>query len=584
MYERSAIVLERYMEKILEFNKQNNLKNNYSNYKGLIDEVENYQVITTNENKIIQEFDETVKKIEGIQKEQEKLYKADLKLEEDRNKLFYDLGEDVSSLESKFQKIETNLDKNNEQFKKLRSEFIKYLSDFTQRQKERNKCEKARRLGEKSHLEYVEKVINEFKEIDVKDLAKLKKFADLDKDGYKQELNEIMVKNGKNERVPFNQEVLKIAIETRIDIAEREAECYATIYDKMKRLLGEIDSDNLKLAKYKKILKDVSVKLAFLNAEKEYIVSFLDYERMTAISGVRAHKKMMEDACKNFELDIAQINNLYELILREISNKSTKKAYRELYNKTYLKNIEDKEKNFQEEVNSIKINMGTVINSNYWRIEGIKNVYEVFQNEVSEKYNKDLSEFRIDDGVKEEKEEKNKEESKEKIKTKTSKKEKEKDIKVSKKSKKDEEKSNNSISDKVEEIAFDKDDNEFGDYDKLINDDEDIKLDEEFFDEEDYDEDEEFFDDEEEDYDEDEEFFDDDEEDYDEDEEFFDDEYEDDELDTKGNNKKLKKTSNGKISKKAKKTTKKEATSKINNKSENRILGKIFKDRKTKSK
>ena len=41
--------------------------------------------------------------------------------------------------------------------------------------------------------------------------------------------------------------------------------------------------------------------------------------------------------------------------------------------------------------------MGTVINSNYWRIEGIKNIYKVFQEEVSEKFNKDLSEYRIEE-------------------------------------------------------------------------------------------------------------------------------------------------------------------------------------------
>ena len=208
-----------------------------------------------------------------------------------------------------------------------------------------------------------------------------------------------MTKNGKNEKIGFNQDVLKIAIKSRINIAEKEAENYITIYDKMKKLLAEIDNDNIKLNKYQKALRDVSVKLAFLEAEKEYIVGFLDYERMTVIAGVRAHKKKMEEACQNFELDMIQIHNLYELILREIANKSTKKAYKELYNKTYLKNIEDKERNFEEEVNNIKINMGTVINSNYWRIEGIKNVYTVFQNEITEKFEKDLSEFQLEEST-----------------------------------------------------------------------------------------------------------------------------------------------------------------------------------------
>ena len=208
-----------------------------------------------------------------------------------------------------------------------------------------------------------------------------------------------MTKNGKNEKIGFNQDVLKMAIKARISIAEKEAECYVLIYDKMKKILIEVENDNLKIEKYKKYLKDISVKLEFLEAEKEYIFGFLDYERMTTIAGVKAHKKRMEEACQNFELDMIQIHNLYELILREIANKSTKKAYRELYNKTYLRNIEDKEKNFEEEVNNIKINMGTVINSNYWRIEGIKNVYNVFQEEVTQKFNKDLSEFKLEEST-----------------------------------------------------------------------------------------------------------------------------------------------------------------------------------------
>lgn len=394
MYERSAIVLERYVEKILKFDKQYNLKDNYNNFKELTQELENYQIITTKEGKIIQEFDDTVKKLESIQKEQEKIYRNNIKLEEERNKLFNDLDEDALVLENKFIKIEVAIEKNNEQLKSLRIEYIKLVSEFTQRQKERNKCEKERRLSETNHIESVKKYINEFSNIDINDILGMKQIINSEKEKTKQEITDIMVKNGKNEKVAFNQEVLKMAIETRMNIAEREVNCYISIYDKMRKILAEIDNDNLKLDKYKKALRDVSVKLAFLRAEKEYIVAFLDYERMTAISGTKIHKKMMEEACKNFELDMAQINNLYELILREISNKATKKAYRELYNKTYLRNIEDKEKNFEQEVNNIKINMGTVINSNYWRIEGIKNIYDVFQEEITEKFEKDLSEFR----------------------------------------------------------------------------------------------------------------------------------------------------------------------------------------------
>ncbi len=237
----------------------------------------------------------------------------------------------------------------------------------------------------------------EFAEIDVKDVASLKDFINFEKEQVKQEALGIMIKNGKSEKVNFNQDVLKRAIKVRIDIAEKEAECYILVYEKMKKLLAEQDTETVRLNKYKKTLRDTSVKLAFLNAQREYIVGFLDYERMTAIMGNKIHSQMMIEACNNFELDLIQIEKLYELIQREITNRSTKKGYNQLYNKTYLKHIEDKEKNFKQEVNNVNISMGTVINSNYWRIEGIKNIYNVFQEEVSKKFNKDLSEYKIEE-------------------------------------------------------------------------------------------------------------------------------------------------------------------------------------------
>lgn len=399
MYERSAIVLERYIQKIFEFDKTDNLKTNYNNYSELLDEIEKYQELAEKEGKIIKEFDDTVKEIESIQAKQGKICEENQKLEKNRNQLFMDLGEDSKILDNKFKKTEKAIEENNNYLKELREDFINYLSDFSNRQKERNKCEKAKRIGEANHISYIKKMQNEFQAINVKSVAILKEFIHSEKDSIKQELNEVMTKNGKSEKIGFNQDVLRMAIKARISIAEKEAECYVLIYDKMKKLLLEVENENLKIDKYKKYLKDVSVKLEFLEAEKEYIFGFLDYERMTTIAGVKAHKKKMEEACQNFELDMIQIHNLYELILREIANKSTKKAYKELYNKTYLKNIEDKEKNFEEEVNNIRINMGTVINSNYWRIEGIKNVYNVFQEEVTQKFNKDLSEYKLEEST-----------------------------------------------------------------------------------------------------------------------------------------------------------------------------------------
>ena len=138
MYERSAIVLERYMEKMLNLNKDNNLKKNNENYNELIDEIENYQNVTEKELEVIQEFDDIAKEIENLQDEQAKLYKANKRLEEERAQLFTELGEEAEVLEIKLKRIEQNLEKNNEKLRDIRIEFIKFLTDFSQKQINRN--------------------------------------------------------------------------------------------------------------------------------------------------------------------------------------------------------------------------------------------------------------------------------------------------------------------------------------------------------------------------------------------------------------------------------------------------------------
>ena len=187
--------------------------------------------------------------------------------------------------------------------------------------------------------------------------------------------------------------------------------------------------------------------------------------------------------------------------------------------------------------------MGTVINSNYWRIEGIKNVYDVFQKEVSEKFEKDLSEFRIEEtekNIKTDEIEKQEEPSSEKQ-TKAK-----KAIKIGGKEKKDskaEEEKNKFIDDIFEDMDLnekefeedyeddDEDDYDEEDYEYNNNEEEKedfIEDDYEFFeeDEEDEDDEDDFLDDED-----DENIFDDDlEEEYeDDDEEEDDDDFFDDE-------------------------------------------------------
>lgn len=398
MYERSAIVLEKYFNKIFGFNEKNNLKNLYNSYKNIIEETCKYQEIIEEEEKQIEQFDQIANEIRNIQQEQKKLYKSNIKLEEDRNKLFDDLDEDPALLEKKLEKIGQTILSNNERLEELKNGFTENLNEFNERQKERNKCSKARRIEEGTHIQLIEGLKKELQEIDINKIKELKQFASAETlDDIKKEIAEIMINNGKDEKVKFNEEVVEKSVNARTKIAQKEAESYISAYDKTRKLLNEIENEDIKLDKYQKTLRDVSVKLEFLKAEKEYIVSFLDNERMTAINGLKAHKVMMVEACEKFELDIEQFENLYQLVLREIAGKSTKKAYNELYNKEYLKNIEEKEKNFEEAINNIKLKAGTIINSNYWRIDGIKNIYEVFQNEITTKFGKDLSEYQLEE-------------------------------------------------------------------------------------------------------------------------------------------------------------------------------------------
>lgn len=393
MYERNAIVLERYLSIIFGKNDETNVKSSFEIYKDILEEMEKYQVVTKEEEKVIKEFDEIAKNMQTIQKKQEVLCSENMEHEEERNKLFNDLDQAPEMIEKKILRLEQDIDENIAEQKEIRENYIELLNKFVEKQKERNKCAKTKRATETNHIKILNDTIQKIENIDLTCVKKVKEFINIDNDTIIQSLTKIMLENGKNEKVKFDNDVIKKAVEIRVDIAKKEAECYTNIYEKLRKLMSEIESDNLKLDKYKKLLKNVMIKLDFIEAEKEYIISFLDNERMTAINGEKLHKQMMKEATVNFEKDIKQIKNLYDLILREIAGKASKKAYRELYNSTYLLDIEETEKSFNQEASSIKSNVGTMINTNYWRIEGIKNLYEVFNKEIEENFERDLTEF-----------------------------------------------------------------------------------------------------------------------------------------------------------------------------------------------
>ena len=75
MYERNAIVLERYFNQMFGYNMKNNIKTNFKDYCDLVESLEKYKDITDEEDNIMQEYDSIANKIREIQKKQEILSK-----------------------------------------------------------------------------------------------------------------------------------------------------------------------------------------------------------------------------------------------------------------------------------------------------------------------------------------------------------------------------------------------------------------------------------------------------------------------------------------------------------------------------
>ena len=247
-------------------------------------------------------------------------------------------------------------------------------------------------MAENDYNEIYEKAKANFDEIDQENVAEIKAFAKFDNTD---DIIATLQENGSGEKIPFNEGVIECATVFGVDIAKKEAAAYLTIYDKMVKLMADIDAGSAKIELHKKYLRNEKAKIDFIVAVKEYMTQFLDYERMTIIHGRKSHNRLMSEACENFNADAVQINNLFELLLRETTNKATKKAYKELYNQSYLTEIREKEEKFKKEKNRVNLNTATLINSNYWRIEGVRGIYTVFYKNVSEVFGRDVEEFDI---------------------------------------------------------------------------------------------------------------------------------------------------------------------------------------------
>ncbi|MBR3249922.1 MAG: hypothetical protein IKF83_04440 [Clostridia bacterium] len=396
MYQRSVVILERYFAEKFYYKDKNNLKNNYENYRRLIDILEKYQEITEEEDKIINECEDIASKIKRIQKSQGSLYRRNLKLEEDRNSLFESIDEAANDLSRQLNNIEKEIDENNEQMKPIGKEFIEALSTFNETSENRTDCGRKRRRIEKEYRSLLEKTTSSINDMDTEKIAAIKRFIAEDNAISSEELTALMTKNGEKEKVPFDTDVIENAISFGQDINKQEAKLLVDVYEKTKSLVNEADSGSIKIKRYKKLAKDVTNKLNFINVQKEYLTQFLDNERLSVNLGKREHKKLMKEACDDFNSDVEQIKNLNEILLKETTNKATQKMYTSMYNAEYLNDLQKQETEFENKLGELNL-VGQILNPIYWRINSIEKVYDVFDNIVTSEYDRDLSKFKIEE-------------------------------------------------------------------------------------------------------------------------------------------------------------------------------------------
>lgn len=392
MYERNAIVLERYFNQMFGYNLKKNIKSNYIDYCELIDCLEKYKQISEDEENIVGEYDLIASRITEIQKNQEILNKKNNKLQQARMEVFQNIDDNSENIQRKIYDVNTNIQSVDDEIKENAKKFIDYVGKFNEKTLVRTKCEKSMRTIETEYNKRLNEMLDNYKDIDIVIEKKAKSFIDSETNEIESDLKNKMYKNGEKEKIPFSMDVIEKAIKLCVEIQKKENRIYVNIYDKSNRLFNEIKNNTIKIEKHKKTIKESKSELEFLAAMKEYLVQFLDNERLTAVNGEKDHNNLMKEACKNLEKDLNQINNLYTLLEKEISNKATKKAYTDLYNIEYLKDLEKIAEEFDTQIKKLNLPV-TIINPNYWRIEGMKKIYDVFNNCVTNNYDRNIFEF-----------------------------------------------------------------------------------------------------------------------------------------------------------------------------------------------
>lgn len=395
MYERSAVVLERYFTESFYLNEKDKLKTNFENYRKLIEVLEKYQEVSEAEDKIIKECEDIASQIKQIQKGQGSLYRKTIKLQEDRNSLFENIDESALELGKQLDKIEKEIDKNNAKMRPIDQEFIDTIGRFNEKSDIRSECGKKRRNIEKEYRNILEKTMKNINNIDAIEVTEIIENIKLEDNSVNIELKDIMVKNGEKEKEPFDLKVIEKSILFGKNIYKQEGNILTEIYEKTNSLLKEINNNAVKIKKYKKLSKDSKNILEFINVEKEYLAQFLDNERLSIGLGKKEHKKLMKEACEDFDKDTNQINNLYELLVAETTKDIDNKNYKELYRADYLADLQKKENEFEKKLRKLNL-VGKILNPINWRIVSIEKIYLVFDEIVTNEYQRDLSSYKIE--------------------------------------------------------------------------------------------------------------------------------------------------------------------------------------------
>ena len=200
MYERNAIVIDRYFADIFGYVEKNNLKSNFENYHNLVEKLERFQEVSNSENDMMEQFERVANEIKESQRLQEIYHKRNLKLQEARKSLFNHVDENIETLTRKFNKLDDELLKNNAEIKANVEKYISEVSEFHEKTELRTQCGRDRRTVEDEYQKALNNTINNFNGINLEIYNYAKKFVKQEQDVEVKDLipNPILIKNTNN--------------------------------------------------------------------------------------------------------------------------------------------------------------------------------------------------------------------------------------------------------------------------------------------------------------------------------------------------------------------------------------------------